>query len=147
MNTMRKKSTKLHQRTDLMMMGRIRLQLGFRLKEFSEVLGISIALLTSYERGFCYVPVSFAKYFLNKMKDFNINMTLDEFYEEVPLYNKESKGKSPRAVCFKGKDDYLIQRLHEIDNEKRNGEGRNQQSVRDDSEVVEDDSKGIQCRV
>lgn len=102
----------------------IRWQLRMTVKEFSEILNINEQNITAYSNGKCIVPVAIAKHILNVIKEFGINMTLDEFYDEIEPYNTETGSKNKIKGIQQGRDrSYLIQRLREIDNEVRNGEG------------------------
>ncbi len=125
-------------------LAKIRRTLFLTVNEFSELLSVKPQNITQYENNKCMVPIPIAKHILNIISEFGINMTLDEFYEDIKPYNAETRSKRQTEICSQRRpSDYFIQRLREIDDEARNRDGGNQHAVCDDSEDAEDDEEGV----
>jgi len=100
----------------------IRFKLQLSQVEFAELISSSKQRISLYETGDQFPRIETAIKIQAVAKNHGIEVTLDELYSDLKeaLNEKESKN-----TFFKGRENYLSDRLHEIDNEKRNGEGGN----------------------
>lgn len=100
----------------------IRFKLRLSQVEFAVLIQSTAGRVSLYENGNQFPRVETAIKIQAVAKNHGIEVTLDELYSDLKeaLNEKESKN-----TFFKGRENYLSERLHEIDNEKRNGEGGN----------------------
>lgn len=105
----------------------IRFKLQLSQVEFAELISSSKQRISLYETGDQFPRIETAIKIQAIAKNHGIEVTLDELYSDLKeaLNENDSAEAKGKNTLFKGRENYLSERLREIDNEKRNGEGGN----------------------
>ena len=101
----------------------IRFKLRLSQVEFAVLIQSTAGRVSLYENGNQFPRVETAIKIQAVAKKHGVDVTLDELYSDLKeaLNENDSAEAKSKNTLFKGRENYLSERLHEIDNEKQNG--------------------------